>query len=135
MDKQDIIGVWRSGGQKVLNKDGSLKSSRSPSPGYILYTPDGHMMVLSTNPEGVSKDDPARLSAGEKARAADACVAYFGPYEVKGGTVTHHVEVALFPAWVGKTRVRHANIEGKRMTFVTEPNADGSVSHIYWDRV
>lgn len=135
MNKQDIIGTWRSGGQKVLNKDGSVKSARPPSPGYILYTPEGNMMVISTVPDGVSREEPARMSASEKANAADACVAYFGPYEVKNGTVYHHVEVALFPAWVGKTRVRHASIEGKRMTFVTEPDSEGCVSHIYWDRV
>ena len=135
MNRQDIIGTWRSGGQKVLNTDGSVRSQRGPGPGYILYTPEGNMMVISTETEGVSTADPAKMSDTEKARAADCCTAYFGPFEVKDGTVYHHVEVALFPAWTNQTRVRHASLEGKRMTFVTEPNADGSVSHIYWDRV
>ena len=78
---------------------------------------------------------PAKMTAEEKAKAADSCTAYTGRFEVKNGAVWHHVEAAIFPAWTGKTRVRHASLEGKRMTFVTEPNPDGSVSHIYWDRV
>lgn len=135
MNKGDLIGTWRSGGQKVLNKDGSLRSSHGPAAGYILYTPEGNMMVLSTDPQGVSSQEPAKMSVEDKAKAAEACVAYFGPYEVKDSTVYHHVEVAIFPQWVGKTRVRHASIDGRRMTFITEPNDDGSVSHIYWDRL
>lgn len=135
MQKRDIIGTWRSGGQKALNKDGSVKSSRGPTPGFIQYAPDDYMMVVQSDPEGVSTAEPAQMSAEEKAKAAESCIAYTGRYEVKDGAVHHHVEAALFPAWTNKTRVRHASIEGKRMTFVTEPNPDGSVSHIYWDRV
>lgn len=135
MDKQDLVGTWRGAGQKVFNADGTLRSSRGPSPSYILYTQSSHMIVLATEPEGISAAEPAKMSDADKAKAADACVAYFGPYEVKGGTVYHHIEAALFPAWVGKTRVRHASIEGARLTYVTEPGDDGSVSHIYWERV
>jgi Lipocalin-like domain len=135
MEKGDIVGAWRSGGQKVFAADGSLKSSRGPSAGYIVYTPEGVMIVVSTSTEGVCAADPARMSLAEKAAAADNCTAYCGRYEFSNGVVLHHVEAAIFPAWVGKTRVRHASLDGRRMTFVTEPAADGSVSHIYWDRV
>lgn len=135
MNAQDIVGTWRSGGQKVFNKDGSLKSAREATPGFIQYSADGYMVVVSTTPDGVSAADPAKMTEAEKAKAADNCTCYAGRFEVKNGTVYHHVEAAQFPAWTGKTRVRHASIEGRRMTFVTEPNPDGSVSHIYWDRV
>jgi hypothetical protein len=135
MKKEDIVGVWRSGGQKVFDKDGSVRSQRGPTPGCILYTADGYMMVVSTDPAGVSADDPARMTTEQKAKAAESCTAYCGPYEFDGHTVLHHVEVGLFPAWADKTRVRHASLEGRRMTFVTDPNPDGSVSHIYWDRM
>ncbi len=135
MNAKDIVGTWRGGGQKVFNKNGSLKSARGPTPGFIQYSADGYMMVVSTDPDGVSAADPANMTDAEKAKAADGCTAYTGKFEVKDGVVFHHVEAALFPAWTGKTRVRHASIEGRRMTFVTEPGPDGSVSHIYWDRV
>jgi hypothetical protein len=135
MKTQDLIGTWRGGGQTLFNKDGSVKSRRGPKPSYILYTPEGYMMVLSTDPTGVSTDEPAQMSAPDKVKAADACVAYCGPYEIKEGTVYHHIEVALFPAQVGKTLVRKARLDGKRLTYITEPNPDGSVTHIYWDKL
>ena len=46
MNARDIVGTWRGGGQKVLAEDGSVKSSRGPTPGYIVYTPEGNMMAL-----------------------------------------------------------------------------------------
>lgn len=136
MKSEDLIGTWRGGGQKIFNRDGGLVSAKGPeAPGYLIYTPGGHMMVLSTDPRDIATGDPAQLSIADKAKAADACVAYFGKYEVKNGDVLHHVEVALFPGWTGRTRVRHATIEGNRMTFITDPDASGCVSHIYWDKV
>jgi hypothetical protein len=136
MNAKDLIGTWRGGGQKVFNRDGGVKDAIGPeAPGYLVYTAEGYMMVISTDPRGLPSGDPSKLSTAEKAKCADACVSYFGKYDVTNGDVLHHVEVALFPGWMGKTRVRHATLEGKRMTFITDPDADGCVSHIYWEKI
>jgi hypothetical protein len=41
------------------------------------------MVVVTANQVGVSTADPLTMTAEEKARAASACVAYAGPFEVK----------------------------------------------------
>ncbi len=136
MKRDDLIGVWRGGGQQVFGPDGSLKTALGPeAPGWLIYTSEGYMMVLTSDPRGLPADEPARLSPADKAKCADACVSYFGRFEVVGGDVLHHVEVALFPGWTGKARVRHATLDGKRMTFITDPDAAGCVSHIHWEKV
>jgi hypothetical protein len=136
VQKGDIVGTWHGAGQKNFRSDGTLASEKgADAPGYLLYTPEGHVMVLATDPRGVATGDPAKLTVEEKAKAAEGCVAYFGTFELRGDDVLHHIEVALFPGWVGKTRVRHARIEGRRMTFVTDPEADGGYSHIFWERL
>ena len=136
MQRDDLIGVWRGGGQNVLNPDGSVKNTiGADAPGWLIYTREGYMMVLTSDPRGLPTGEPSRLSASDKAKCADACVSYFGRFEVVGGDVLHHVEAALFPGWTGKTRVRHATLEGARMTFITDPDADGLVSHIFWEKI
>ncbi len=135
MNSQDIVGTWRNAGQKTLNADGTLRSALPPTPGFIQYSLDGYMVVVTANQVGVSTADPSTMTAEEKARAASACIAYAGPFEVKDGTVYHHIEAGIFPAWIGAIRVRHASIEGKRLIYVTDPAADGSTMHIFWERV
>jgi len=62
-------------------------------------------------------------------------VAYAGRYEVKGDKVCHHIDVSFFPNWVGGANVRNYKFEGKILILTTQPDADGAVERIYWERV
>jgi hypothetical protein len=60
-------------------------------------------------------------------------VADAGPFsaDVGNGTVTHHVDVSLFPNWQGRDQVRHVTIEGGRLSIIASDrtSADGRVFH------
>jgi lipocalin-like protein len=66
---------------------------------------------------------------------------YAGPFrvDVGNGTVTHHVDVSLFPNWQRHDQVRHVTIEGGRLSIIASDQtlADGRTfrSEPIWLRV
>jgi hypothetical protein len=76
--------------------------------GFIRYSPDGRMVCM------ISRADRARFELGgqwnapdeEKARAYDSMLCYAGRYRVEGDTVTHLVDMSLFPNWKGGEQKR-----------------------------
>jgi hypothetical protein len=76
-------------------------------------------------------------STAEKARAAETYVSYCGRYELHGETVLHHVELSLFPNWVGVTQERLVRISGDRLTLSTRPlvlQGRQRTAHLLWER-
>jgi hypothetical protein len=71
------------------------------------------------NPERKSfvSDDPKAGTPDEIVQAYDKFDAYCGTYTVdeEKGTVTHHVEGAKFPNWVGTEQVRYFELQGDRL--------------------
>jgi hypothetical protein len=62
----------------------------------------------------------------EKLAAFDSYNSYSGRYEVKGNKVIHHVELSLFPNWIGGSQERYFEFSGDRLTLRTpETTADG----------
>src|SRR5258708_38485999 len=69
--------------------------------GYLIYTPEGRMMVI------VVADDRKPPTADEDRIALHKhMVAYSGRYTVDGGQVVHHVDVSWNQAWTGTALVR-----------------------------
>lgn len=108
--------------------------------GYIMYNPDGYMFVA------LMRRDRAKFAAGdlltgsmqEKAHAAETYVSYCGRYEFQGDTVVHHVDLSLFPNWVGVDQERLVEVRGDRVTLSTRPMLLGGVqrsAHLIWERV
>jgi hypothetical protein len=74
----------------------------------------------------------------EKLKAIETYIHYCGPYEVKGDKVIHHVEVSLFPNWVGTDQMRFFEFSGNRLTLSTPPFERGGIQHsavMIWERV
>ena len=53
-------------------------------------------------------------------------LAYAGTYTVdaRAKTVVHHIDISWDQARTGTDQVRSYKLEGKRITFTTEPSAD-----------
>lgn len=49
----------------------------------------------------------------EKAAAYDTCLAYAGGYDYADGVMVHHVEISLFPNWVGADQRRLVEWDGE----------------------
>jgi hypothetical protein len=86
--------------------------------GYLTYTEDGHMCVAIMRPacRHFVARDVLSGSREEKAAAAETYVSYCGRYEFRGQTIIHHIELSLFPDWVGLAQERLAKISGDRLT-------------------
>lgn len=74
-------------------------------------------------------------SAEEKVQAFDAYFSYCGRYEVRGENVIHHVEVSLFPNWIGKSQERQYRFAQDQLILSAPPVLiDGMerAAHLIW---
>ena len=77
--------------------------------------------------------DPQSGTDSDYEKMARHFIAYAGPFsiDVGDGTVTHHVDVSLFPNWQGHDQVRHVTIDGRRLSITASDRTatDGRTFH------
>ncbi|MDX3761882.1 lipocalin-like domain-containing protein [Streptomyces mirabilis] len=118
-----LVGAWRLVSYEATDIDGGdVIEPFGPRPqGLILYTPSGHMSAQIMHPERPHFRQ-GRLEEGlpqELAAATLGYLAYGGTYEVPtSDRVVHHVELSLFPNWVGTTLTRVADWDGERLRLI-----------------
>ncbi len=103
--------------------------------GYLLYSAEGYM---SGNLSPAINRRAALKTAARKVKGTRDYIAYSGRYTVEGGTVTHHVEVSLFPNWVGLPQVRFYSLTEDTLVLQTPPieSDKGMVTaQLTWKRV
>src|ERR671920_990307 len=125
MTTNPLIGIWRLISWENRSLDGQKISYPlgKDAVGYIMYNEDGYMFVAIMRPNRVkfAAGDLLGGSAEEQAQAAGTYVSYCGRYEFRGDTVIHHVDVSLFPNWVGVEQERLVELRGNRLTLSTRP--------------
>ena len=110
--RETLIGAWRLVDVVKETVDGSpdARPHGDRPTGLILYSPDGFMSAQIMDPDRrpVASADWSALTPEEYADEARGYFAYAGSFEVdeERGTVTHSVEVSLFPGWVGGAQLR-----------------------------
>lgn len=115
-----VIGAWRLVSFKATAVDrGDVVEPYGARPrGMLVYTADGAMSAQIMRPDR-PQFQQARLEEGqpeELVAAAVGYMAYGGTWEVSGESlVVHHVEISLFPNWVGATLSRIATWDGDRL--------------------
>lgn len=118
-----LLGGWRL--ESFVSRDeetGELRHPFGEHPcGLILYTTDGHMS--------------AQLTPGPGAEF----VSYGGRFHVdeQASTVTHEVVIATMPELLEQPQLRHARIDGDRLTLsVSQRSARGRAIHstLVWRR-
>ena len=133
-----LIGAWRLVAMEYRYADGRVRYpyGRDAS-GYIIYTADERMSATLMGGDRAPFGTEYRRGEGGAAKAAafESYLSYAGRYEFLGDRVVHHVEIALIPDWVGNALVRLAAFEGERLVLSTEPDGEGRVTVITWERV
>lgn len=85
--------------------------------GRLIYEPSGRMAVQIMGLRRLRSvsDDKSR---DRVRRVVSRYVAYYGSYSVNETkqSITHHVEAALLPEWVGTDLIRHFECNGKYLT-------------------
>jgi Lipocalin-like domain len=119
-----IVGTWRLVTWENRDADGQVTLPMGSDPiGYLLYSRDGHFSVTISRAR--RPPFPAADVLGgameDKARAVEGFVAYAGSYTFQGDRVVHHVELSLFPNWVGSDQERTVELAGSRLTLSAAP--------------
>ncbi len=140
MNRDELIGAWTLVSFESRDDTGKVTyPAGQDATGYLLYTADGHMSATITPGDRVSFSggDLYRGTRDEWVQAARGVVAYCGRYELRDESVLHHVEVSLFPNWIGGTQERFIQHDDDRITLSTAPilvNGAMRTSALVWER-
>ena len=134
-----VVGTWRLLRWETRSADGHVTYPLGPDAvGYLSYTPDGHVFVAMMRAERprYATSDLLGGTPAERAEAAAGYVTYCGRYRLAGGRAVHHLELSLFPNWVGSDQERLVEVAGDRLTIRTAPLAIGgaTTSRLVWER-
>jgi hypothetical protein len=146
-----FVGTWRLLEYTFSYDDDTVEHPWGTDvAGYLLYSAEGYMSA-NLNPAHRSwRSRRARLAAevpdvgkagathfGRGAIPRDY-IGYSGGFALEGNTITHMVEVSLFPHWVGLPQLRYYAFEGDQLTLRTPPVKSGKrsmVAQLRWERV
>lgn len=129
MSADSLVGLWLLTDWTQTYRDGRIERPMGRDPvGRLVYTPEGTMlgMVSAADRAPFTTGGQWTASAEERARAYSGFLAYSGRYTVEGDYVTHHVDLSLFPNWVGAEQRRRIERGGDQLhlTGVIEPGTD-----------
>ena len=130
MSTNPFVGAWRLQSFEIQSSTGEVSYPLGrDAVGLLLYADQGHMAVALMSAGRAHFPSKEIWAAGqeEKLAAFDSYNSYSGRYEVKQDKVIHHVEVSLFPNWVGGSQERYFEFSGDRLTLRTpETTPDGA---------
>lgn len=139
--KDDFIGTWVLVSCEHRLDDGSKTYPLGPrTKGLLVYTAEGYMTGALMDPDRKSfkKGDLFGGTDEEKAMAATGYVHYAGKFEVEPTRVLHHVEISLFPNWVGSIQQRFYRFyDGDKLDLHTNVFVSQGVrqsAHLIWRR-
>lgn len=141
MECEAIFGAWRLERCMAEDSSGEVLLPLGDSPvGILIYERSGAMSVaiMRGGRERFGGNDILAASQAEKARAAEDYLSYAGRFELTGDRVRHHVEVSLFPNWVGGVQERRWVVTGDRLELSTDPIVFGHrtrVARMIWRRL
>jgi hypothetical protein len=116
-----FVGTWRLISLEARLEDGEVIRARRRRSGYLMYGDDGYMSVafMADGRPKFSSPDIRGGTPEEKVTAINDYISYCGRFEVKEDRVVHHIEVSLFPNWVGTSQERSYEFDGDRLTLST----------------
>src|SRR5215216_2045648 len=136
-----LVGGWRLVSWENRAADGQITYPMgSDALGYLLYTADGRFSVTISRRgrAGFAAGDLLSGTTEEQARAVEGFVAYAGRYSFPGDRVIHHVELSLFPNWVGSDQERWVELAENRLILRASPlllAGQVQVPRLVWERV
>jgi hypothetical protein len=136
-----LVGAWRLLPWENRAADGQVTYPMGTDAlGSLLYTADGRFSVMISR-SGRTLFATGDLLSGtteEQAQAVEGFVGYAGRYSFHGDRVVHHVELSLFPNWVGSDQERSVQLAGDRLTLSASPlllAGKLQVPRLIWERV
>ncbi|HUP41024.1 MAG TPA: lipocalin-like domain-containing protein [Vicinamibacterales bacterium] len=141
--QNSVIGTWR-----LLSYDTQTPEGKKTFPlgedvaGLAIYLPNGRVSIqFMRHDRPLFKSGDAWRGTLEEERAAfEGFFGYAGRYTVDAArsVVTHHLEIASAPNYVGTNLVRTFSMNGNRLTLRTPQRQLGgqtSASTLIWERI
>ena len=135
-----FVGTWKLMDYSFIQEDGSVqKPWGSDVVGYLIYSAEGYMSG-NLSPAGRTRSHHApQDTAVSRPRRFRDYIAYSGAFTVNSTEqVTHHVEVSLFPNWIGMPQVRYYKMKDDELLLSTPPTPSEHglvVVQLTWKRV
>jgi hypothetical protein len=140
MSSLSLVGTWALESWQMVDSSGAVDEPFGRRPvGYLMYGLDGYMsaVFMSTGRKAFAAGDILGGTPEEKSAAIGTCIAYCGRYSVEGDRVRHHVEVSLFPNWIGTTLERIVSLDGDTLRISTVPTfmkGRMQTGHLVWKK-
>lgn len=141
MSAQDLAGRWELVTFEQNYDDGRRIYPMGEGPqGIIQYTEDGFMSCMISRPNRKSFTTGGQWNASdaEKAGAYNSMMSYAGRYSVTDHTVTHFVDLSLFPNWIGGQQQRVFKFDEQGLLSLTarleENTSEARTALLLWKR-
>ena len=135
---QRFVGHWRLISYEQRSASGEVSQPFGKDPvGRISYDAHGQMsaQLMRRGRAKFVDNNPQKGTDAEIRGAFSEYSAYYGSYTVdeRAGTVTHHVEGAWFPNWIGTKQVRRYEFSGNRLILRADLPAGPGI--LVWERI
>lgn len=141
MSNIDLTGRWELVTFAQNYDDGRQVLPMGEAPqGIIQYTADGFMscQITKADRSNFTTGGQWNASDAEKADAYNSMLSYAGRYEVEGHTVTHYVDLSLFPNWIGGQQKRQFKFDEQGQLSLTarleENTSEARTALLLWKR-
>ena len=126
MASDRFVGTWRLLECYGKWSDGRISYPYGDKPeGQLIYDGHGNFsgQIAGSGRPAFEAGNLLKGTPEEIKTAFEGYIAYYGTYEVdeSKGQVTHHVQSALFPNWIGDIQTRNFEFEGKKLRLNTQP--------------
>ena len=126
MASDRFAGTWRLLECYGKWSDGRISYPYGDKPeGQLIYDGHGNFsgQIAGSGRPAFEIGNLLKGTPEEIKTAFEGYIAYYGTYEVdeSKGQVTHHVQSALFPNWIGDIQTRNFEFEGKNLRLNTQP--------------
>ncbi len=141
MSNKNFIGNWKLLSFESLTDDGKVNYPYGEdASGYITYMEPGFMSVsiMRASRPIFQGGDLKGGTVNEKAIAIDEYLSYCGRFSVEGNKIVHHIELSLFPNWIGDDQERFFEFKGDTLTLSTSPfllGGENRTAHLIWQKV
>ena len=140
--QETLEGTWKLISSKRTNQaTGVTTDTFGTNPqGFIMYSRDGHMMVLLTQTGRPRADSIEKMTDQQREQLYSSMIAYAGTYKFDGKTIEHHIDISWNELWSGTVQVRDVKKDGNRLIYTTRPApspVDGSMGFatLVWEKV
>ena len=126
MASDRFAGTWRLLECYGKWSDGRISYPYGDKPeGQLIYDGHGNFsgQIAGSGRPAFETGNLLKGTPEEIKTAFEGYIAYYRTYEVdeSKGQVTHHVQSALFPNWIGDIQTRNFEFEGKKLRLNTQP--------------